>query len=127
MSLEDRISELTTAIKDLAATVRVAQVAVPFGTSAGAAPASAPAAANTTKPKSDPKPKPGPTHDRSAVNAAVNEVKDQLGIEAAKSVLAQHGYKKLADVEDAKFDAVYASAKEALTATGDAGGSDDGL
>lgn len=119
MSLEAAIAELTKAVNANTAALQAA---------AGGA-ASAPASKNekpagsSKAPKNDKPAATGPKHDRSEVNAAVNEVKEALGIEAAKALLKENGYAKLAEVEEKDFDKLYEAAKAKLA--GD-GGSDEG-
>ena len=123
MSLEAAIAELTKAVNANTAALQAASGSA--STSGGTPPAST----KTEKASKEKASKPaatGPKHDRSEVNAAVNEVKESLGIESAKGLLKDNGYAKLADVEEKDFDKVYDAAKALLTA-GDGGDADDGL
>lgn len=127
MSLEAAIADLTKAVN---ANTAALQAASGISTSGGTSPAStstkAEKPAATKSAKADKSAATGPKHDRSEVNAAVNEVRESLGIEAAKGLLKDNGYAKLAEVEEKDFDKLYDAAKALLTA-GDGGESDDGL
>lgn len=94
-----------------------------------AAPTPAPAAAPAAdKPKADkPKAPPKPKHSRDEMEAALTELKNAKGIDAAKEVISKTGGVKLkADIPDDKIDAVYDAAKAAAEA-GAAESEDEGM
>lgn len=53
---------------------------------------------------------------------AVVSVKDTLGVDAAKELLSDHGFKKVAELTEDKFDEIYLAAKKLLS---EAAGGDD--
>jgi hypothetical protein len=58
--------------------------------------------------------------DRSAVNAALEEVKEKLGVEEAKGIIKNvGGADKRADIADAKLQAVYDACKAKIDAAAD--------
>lgn len=58
-----------------------------------------------------------PTVDRSAVNAALEEVKEKLGVEKAKAIIKNTGgADKRADIPDAKLQAVYDECRKQIDA-----------
>lgn len=89
-----------------------------------AANGAAPAAADTKPAKTTPaKPaKPakaaGPKHTKAETTEVVVAVKDTIGVDAAKKLLADHGFKKVADITEDKFDVLYDEGKALLDAQG---------
>lgn len=83
------------------------------------APAAAPAAAKAEKPAKPAKTEPeGPTADE--VTAAMNAVKDKFGAPAAKAIIQECGFAKLAElVQDAAARAKAKAACDAKLAGGD--------
>lgn len=117
MSIEKALADLTVAlIANTAALTASAgsakstrAPAAPAAPAATSAPA-APAAAASTK-------------TRAEMTAALGEVKEKKGTEAAKAIIKDvGGSAKMADIPDAKIDAVYNAAKAAVT---DGAGDDD--
>jgi predicted 2-oxoglutarate/Fe(II)-dependent dioxygenase YbiX len=112
MSLEVKIEELTAAIKENTAALKAA---------GSAAPASGKAETNTKADKAnktEKTTKSGPT--REEVNAALVKVKDAHGADAAKKLIADvAGVAKMADIKEAKFEAVLAACEKALSGEGD--------
>lgn len=109
MSLEEALKANTAALE--------ANTAALKGAAAGK-----PAAASTDKPKADSKPK--SEHTRAEMQTALNEVKEKFSPADAKAIISETGgVVKLADIPDAKIDAVYEAAKKKLAA--EAGGDDD--
>ncbi len=108
MSIEKALADLQAAVE--ANTAALAALA-------GKA-AAAPAAEETKKPVRPAKEKPAdppaaPTIDRSKVNAALEEVKEKHGVEAAKNIISKvGGAAKRADIADDKLQAVYDACKE---------------
>ena len=89
--------------------------------------------ASTEKPKAekspanDKKAPPKPKHSRDEMEAALTELKNAKGIDAAKEVISKTGGVKLkADIPDDKIDAVYDAAKAAAEA-GAAESEDEGM
>lgn len=66
------------------------------------------------------------TRSKAEMQAAVNEVKEAKGTKAAKQIIADVGFEKLAEVTEDKYDALYDAAKKLLEGE-DEGSSDDGL
>ena len=96
------------------------------GTSAAAAPAPAAekAAAPAPKPaaKAAAPKKPANEHSKEEMVAALTELKDTKGKDAAKAVIKDvGGVDKMADIPDEKIDAVYSAAKAAMEDGGDDG------
>lgn len=117
MSLEQALAENTAALQALTA-------ALAKGGAAAAAPAAAPAAEKPPKGKKEAAAPAAPSIDRSTVNAALEEVKNKHGVEAAKKVIKEAGgVDKRADIPDDKLQAVYDAAKKAA----EGGGEDDDI
>lgn len=128
MSLEQKIEALTAAIEANTAALTGGAKA-PAAAVEKAAPAAVEKAAKVPKAE---KSKPAAyeaKHTKSEAHAAVNEVKEKLGIPAAKAVIAEAGGTKLADiVTDEALDKLYDLSKAALGAEdGDDGADDAGI
>jgi len=111
MSLEESILKLVAAVE--------ANTAAHLG--GAAAPAAAPAATKSTKAAKTETAAPAPAApaaaavDRSMVNAALEKVKEDKGVEAAKSIIKESGKAtKRADIKDEDLQAVYDACKAAL-------------
>jgi hypothetical protein len=79
--------------------------------------APAPATKPTAKPAAK---KPASEHSKEEMVAALTELKDTKGKDAAKAVIKDvGGVDKMADIPDDKIDAVYEAAKAAMTAEDD--------
>ena len=64
-----------------------------------------------------------PKHTKAEAQAAANELKEEKGVAAAKAVIKELGFEKLADIEKAEdIDKLYAACKAAL---GESTASDD--
>lgn len=84
---------------------------------AAAANGSAPAATETkttkttgtksTGTKKTTETKAGPKHTKAEASEVVVTVKDTLGVDEAKKLLGNHGFKKMADITEDKFDAIF--------------------
>lgn len=128
MSLETEIQTLTTAVEALTAAIKAGGVAAPAGTTTAAADAPAPEK-KTRKAKEEPevtktKEEPKSKYTRDDMIAALNEVKEKKGVAEAKELIkSKGGVDKMADVPEAKIDAVYEAAKAALGAADE--GDDD--
>ena len=115
MSLEQALAENTAALKEMTA-------ALGKGGAAPSGEAAAPAAAKTGKSKA-PAPAPAPAIDRSAVNAALEEVKNKFGVDAAKELIqSSTGASKRSEIPDDKLQAAYDAAKKKID-----GGEDDDI
>lgn len=125
MSIEQALATLTAAVEaNTAALLK-----------AGGAPAAAPAAADAEAPKrgrpaktetTPPAKATKPAHDRSAVNAALEEVKEAHGVEAAKNIISKVGKAaKRADIAEENLTAVYEACKAKMDEAG--GDSDDDI
>lgn len=87
----------------------------------------APAAEKAAAPAPAPKPaakaaakKPASEHTKEEMVAALTELRDTKGKDAAKAVIKDvGGVEKMADIPDDKTDAVYEAAKAAMTADDD--------
>lgn len=71
-----------------------------------------------------------PKHNKAETTEAIVALKDTVGVDAAKALLGEHGFKKVADITEDKFDVLFDSATEQLEAfkaenTGDSEGEDD--
>lgn len=56
-----------------------------------------------------------PKHTKEEMIAALNEVKENKGLQAAKDIISKvGGVTKMADIAEAKIDSVYDAAKQAL-------------
>lgn len=87
----------------------------------GATPAAAadtkPAKTTPAKPAKPAKPA-GPKHTKAETTEVVVAVKDTIGVDAAKKLLADHGFKKVADITEDKFDVLFDEGKALLDAQG---------
>lgn len=126
MSIEQALATLTAAVEaNTAALLK-----------AGGAPAAAPAAADAEAPKrgrpakteTTPPAKPAkPAHDRNAVNAALEELKEAHGVQAAKDIITKIGKAaKRADIPEENLTAVYEACKAKMEEA-DGGDSDDDM
>jgi hypothetical protein len=125
MSLEQQLAALTAAVEANTAALLGGAKAAPAATAEKSAPADKPAA---DKPPKATKGKPAyeARHTKSEAQAAVNEVKEKLGVATAKGLIKKAGGDKLADLTtDEQFDTLYDLAKEALGA--EDGGEEDGI
>lgn len=120
--IEAKIDELISAVKELTAALgaKSAQSAETTdsadagkGATAGKATRGR-AAATKSAPKSE--------HTQSEMQAALNKVKENLGTPAAKAVIKEAGFAKMADITEDKYDEVYKACQAAL---GDDEGEDD--
>lgn len=118
MSLEEALAKTTAAIEALTAVMSKGAAAAPAATEGKTdkpargtrAPAAAPAA---------------PKIDRSEVNAALEGVKEKLGVEKAKAIISEAGKAaKRADIAEENFQAVLDACKKAIDA-GEEGNGDD--
>lgn len=84
----------------------------------GAAPADAKktTTTKTTGGKGTTTTKTKPAHTKAEATEVVVTVKDTMGVEAAKKLLADHGFKKVADLTEDKFDVVFEQGTELLEA-----------
>lgn len=120
MSIEEKIDRLTAALE--------ANTAALLGASGGtakAAPKDKPAA---DKPKGGGKKK--PEHNVDETTAALVKIKDEFGIEHAREILKKHGFAKMAEMTEDKYDAIFADAEAKYAELkGEAGGDgdDDGI
>lgn len=78
---------------------------------------------STSTKKADDK-KAGPKHTKAETTEAIVTLKDTVGVEAAKALLGAHGFKKVADITEDKFDALFDEATAQLEAH-NAGGDDE--
>ena len=103
MSLEQKIEALTAAIEANTAALK-----------AGGGAAASTSKATATKTTKEEKPK-APAHTREEMAALVRKVKAEKGEDAAKGIIKEvGGVEKLADIPDAKIDAVFDAATEKL-------------
>ena len=109
MSIEAKIETLTQAILALTAAMSGNKAAVTGGGKTGGGKKTGGTKAAT----------------KSEMNAAVNEVKEQKGVAAAKKLLKGAGFEKLADVTADLYQEVYDAAKEVLEGECDPAGDDD--
>lgn len=92
---------------------------------AGAAAASTPASTSARAGKSSAAKEEAPAaykakHTQAEMTAALTELKEKLGLDAARNILKEHGYEKMKDVSKAEdIDAIYADAKAALEKAGE--------
>lgn len=77
--------------------------------------------------KAAPKKAPASEHSRAEVTEAIVALKEAKGTAAAKSVLSDNGFAKLADITEEKYDDLYAAAVELMPGEdeGDAEEEDD--
>lgn len=89
----------------------------------GAAPADAKAAGKSTAAKNTGKAKPtekvGPKHTKAEASEVCVAVKEKLGVDAAKALLGNHGFKKMADITEDKFDAIFEEGTALLEGAGE--------
>lgn len=85
----------------------------------------APAAAKADKPAAKPK----STVTQSQMQAALQEVKEKFGVPEAKAIITEAGgVKKMDDIPEDKYEAVFKAAQAKLEEDTDAGeGDDDGI
>ena len=69
---------------------------------------------STTKKETEKKT--GPKHTKAETTEAIVTLKDTVGVDAAKALLAAHGFKKVADITEDKFDVLFDEATEQLEA-----------
>lgn len=124
MSLEQAIAENTAAVKELAAALKAA------ATAAGDAGATTTKSAKDTKTAKETTSKTKayePKYTKAQAQAAANEVKETKGVPAAKALIADLGYAKLAEIEKPEdIDKLYEAAK-ALLGEGAEAGADDNI
>ena len=100
MALEDKIEALTKAIEANTAALKAGG-----GSSSGSSASTSTAAASA----------PASKHTRPEMQAALNEVKEKKGADAAKAIIKDKGgVAKMAEIPDAKIDDVFDAAKKAL-------------
>jgi hypothetical protein len=110
MSLEKAIADLTVAIQENTAALKA-------GGGKAAASSGGETTANT-KPKGETKP--SSKHTRAEMQAALSELKEKKGTEAARTVIKDvGGAGKMAEIPEDKIDAVYDAAKKALEDAGE--------
>jgi len=123
MSIETKLDALIAAIEANTAALTGSKPAAAAKPTAAEKPAAAPDKPARGRPaaaKSE--------HSKDEVMAALNEVKEAHGIEAAREILGAHGYKKMVDMKDKDFDAIYDAAKAKMGEGedgGDGAGDDD--
>lgn len=119
MSIEDALAKLTAAVEANTAAIK-----------GGAGKPAADSASTSTKPSTETKAKKEPApakpkNDRSAVNAALEKVKEDKGVEDAKKIISEvGGVAARKDIPEDKFDAVVDACKKVLEA---GGGDEDDL
>lgn len=77
----------------------------------------------TSTTKKDDK-KSGPKHTKAETTEVIVALKDTVGVDAAKALLGAHGFKKVADITEDKFDALFDEATAQLEAH-NAGGAEE--
>lgn len=70
--------------------------------------------AGTTKASTTKNEKPKSKYTKQEVCDVITAVKNTLGAPAARALLSDHGFAKLADITEDKFDALYESGKDQL-------------
>jgi hypothetical protein len=115
MSIEQALTDLTAAVKDLTAAMKAGATA-----GAAAAPAAEKPAKGTKATPPAPAPAPAaPAIDRSEVNAALEAVKEKHGVDTAKKIISEAGgVAKRADIPESKFQAVIDACKAAVDGDG---------
>lgn len=78
----------------------------------------------STSTKKETEKKTGPKHTKAEATEAIVTLKDTVDIDAAKQLLAAHGFKKVADITEDKFDVLFDEATAQLEAH-NAGGEDE--
>lgn len=123
MSLEQAIAENTAALKELAAALKAGGTATgDAGTKDTKSTKDTKTKETTTKSKAY-----EPKYTKAQAQAAANEVKDTKGVPAAKALIAELGYAKLAEIEKPEdIDKLYEAAK-AILGEGAEGGGDDNI
>lgn len=101
-----------------------AAAAAAGNTSAPADTKSTKSTSTKTTTKKEPEKKTGPKHTKAETTEAIVTLKDTVGVDAAKQLLAAHGFKKVADITEDKFDALFDEATAQLEAH-NAGGDDE--
>lgn len=68
-----------------------------------------------------------PKHNKAETTEVIVTLKDTVGVDAAKTLLAAHGFKKVADITEDKFDVLFDEATAQLEAhePEQTGGDDD--
>jgi hypothetical protein len=125
MSIEQALATLTAAVEaNTAALLKAGGAAAP----AAAAPeAEAPKRGRPAKTEAAAPVKSKPAHDRNAVNAALEEVKETHGVEAAKNIISKVGKAaKRADIAEENLTAVYEACKAKME-DADGGDADDDM
>lgn len=119
MSLEQALNENTAAV-----TALTAALAKGVAPAAAAAPAAAGKPATKTA-ATKPAPKaPASVNTKEAMQALLNQVKEEKGGPVAKGIIADAGFQKMADISEDKYDEVFAACEAVLTPAA-AGGDDD--
>lgn len=123
MSLEQKIEALTAAIEANTAALKAAG-----GAAAAPAPEKA-AAPKAEKPAKAAKPAAYEAkHTKDQATAAVNEVKEKLGVAQAKAIIKKCGAEKLSEItSDENIDKLYELSKEALGAEDGSSDDEDGI
>lgn len=120
MSIEDALAKLTAAVEANTAAIKAG---------AGKPAADAPPAKPSTESKgkgNKETPPAKPKNDRSAVNAALEKVKEDKGVEDAKKIIAEvGGVAARKDIPEDKFDAVVDACKKVLDGAGTSNDDDD--
>lgn len=126
MSIEKALADNTAAIIAL-----TAAIAANGGTAAAKPAADKPAAtkpaAGKNKPAAKPEAPAGAT--KAQMQAALNEVKEALGTDAARAIITDHGFQKMGEITEDQYQSVYDSAKAAIEPQAAPGADleDDGL
>jgi hypothetical protein len=68
----------------------------------------------STTTKKETEKKTGPKHTKAETTEAIVTLKDTVGVDAAKTLLAAHGFKKVADITEDKFDVLFDEATAQL-------------
>lgn len=112
MSIEQKLTELTEAVVALTAAVSAKDASGPEQSKEEVKPTRSrttrAAASKTTAPKAKAD---EPKVSRSEMQAALNEVKENLGTKVAKQLISDAGFDKMADVTEDKFEELFAAAK----------------
>lgn len=77
--------------------------------------------------KAAPKKAPASEHSRAEVTEAIVALKEAKGTAAAKSVLSDNGFAKLADITEEKYDDLYAAAIALMPGEDDDGEEEDDI
>ncbi len=115
MSLEEALAKNTAAVEALTAALA----------KQGATPAAEGKAEKGTKVTKAPAAPAAPKIDRSEVNAALEGVKEKLGVEKAKAIVSEAGKTtKRADIAEENFQAVLDACKKAMDGADEGSGDD---